>query len=136
MLKGFLTAVLIFLVLVVAANLLDVFNVVSLDKLAQNMPTRVVNLVFPSQNYKRNRNAGETGAITGVDAFNAAGSNEAVSTDAIGLEEVPGAAEPEGDAFGDEEFGEEEFGEDAFGDAELGEEETGEQEQNTGNSVG
>ena len=58
MLKGFLTAVVVLLVIVVVLNLLDVFNVISLDKVAQSMPSRAVSLVFPSQNYKRN-NAGK-----------------------------------------------------------------------------
>ena len=45
--------IVIVLVLVLALNVLDLLNVVSMDNLAQRMPSGVVNVLLPSQNLKR-----------------------------------------------------------------------------------
>ena len=55
-LKGFLTAVMLLLFVVVVLNVLNIFNVVNLDNLAAKLPTRMADVFLPSQNMKQKIN--------------------------------------------------------------------------------
>ena len=102
------------LVIIVAMNLLDAFNVVNLDGLANRINSpRVINLFLPSQNFKHNRDNASNAAITGVESFNAAGSNSTDAFPSDGFADVEDfepeqefdeEADPEGDAFDDADF--------------------------------
>ena len=112
------------LVILVVLNLLNVFKVVNLDGLANKLPTRMVSVLLPSQNFKQNSesaNTPEVGAITGVDSFNAAGDPTVITPAAQPADEGDSFDEDAG--FEDGEFEndgfEEDFGEDFETDTET-----------------
>jgi hypothetical protein len=55
-LKGFLTAVMLLLFVVVILNVLNIFNVIQLDGLAKRLPTRMVSIFLPSEGMKQRIN--------------------------------------------------------------------------------
>ena len=55
-LKGFLTAVMLLLFVVVVLNVLNIFNIVKLDGLAKRLPTRMVSIFLPSEGMKQRIN--------------------------------------------------------------------------------
>ena len=55
-LKGFLTAVMLLLFVVVVLNVLNLFNVISLSGLASRLPTRMVSIFLPTEGMKQRIN--------------------------------------------------------------------------------
>jgi hypothetical protein len=55
-LKGFLTAVMLLLFVVVVLNVLNIFNVVNLSGLASRLPTRMAAIFLPSEGMKQRIN--------------------------------------------------------------------------------
>ena len=60
-LKGFLTAVMLLLFVVVILNVLNIFNVISLEGFAKRLPTRMASVFLPSEGMKQRMNV-EAGA--------------------------------------------------------------------------
>ena len=62
-LKGFLTAVMLLLFVVVVLNVLNIFNVVNLSGLASRLPTRMAAIFLPSEGMKQRMNVEAPAAL-------------------------------------------------------------------------